>query len=103
MCGIKQGEINMFTRLCARKCYAPTKGDIVCLKTAFSRQASIFVYRRKKYFSASFITRLFLNYLELKDSIREIPLAIKPVVDRTYRKSTYSYTEMTSGTNVLDL
>jgi len=30
-------------------------------------------------------------------------LAIKPVVDLTYQKITYSYTETTLGTNVLDL
>jgi len=103
MCGIKQGEIYAFTKLYTRKCYVPTKADILWLNIAFSRQASIFVYRRKKFCSASFITRPFLNYLERKNSIREMRLAIKHVVDLTYQKNTHSYTEMTSGTNMLDL
>jgi hypothetical protein len=103
MRGIIQGEIDVFTRLYTRKYYVPTKVDIVWLRITFSRQASIFVYRKKKFCSASFITHPFLKYLELKESIREMRLAIKPVVYITYHKSTYDYTEMTSGTNGLDL
>jgi hypothetical protein len=82
--------------------YVSTKADILWLRMAF-RQASIFVYRRMKCCSASFITQTFLNYLELKDSIREMRLAIKPLVDLTYQKSTYIYTEMNSGITGLDL
>jgi len=103
MCGIKQGEIDVFRRLYTRKCYVLTMADILWFNIEFSRQASIFVCRRKKFCSASFIIQSFWNYLERKDSIREMRLAVKPIVDVTYQKSTYSYTEMTSGTNMLDL
>jgi hypothetical protein len=44
-----------------------------------------------------------LPHLELKVSIREMLLTIKPIADLTYQKSTYSYTEITSETNGLDL